>query len=350
MTRRQLLAGLAWAGTAIRTGAAWGAATQPAPSSSDPLPLRPLGRTGVRVSMLAVGGAHFLRQSEGEGIRLIHEAIDLGVTFLDNAWEYNRTRSESVMGAALKGRRDRVFLMTKVCTHGRGKAVALRQLEQSLRRLGTDYLDLWQVHEVNCSNDHETLFEQNGVAEALLEAKREGKVRFIGFTGHKDPEVHARVLARQFPFDTCQLPLNVFDASFQSFERRVLPELLRQGIAPIAMKSLCGKADPVRTGLVTVEEALRYVWSLPIAALVSGMDSVTQLRQNARLARRFVPYATQEMDALRRRVATAADGRFEWYKTGESRNCDRPQMEKWFQELEAIPADPPTPVPEGPGS
>lgn len=302
---------------------------------SAPVPLRPLGRTGAQVSMLALGGAHFIRGSEDEGVRLAHEAIDLGVTFFDNAWEYNKTRSETVMGNALQGRRDKVFLMTKVCTHGRGKAVALRQLEQSLRRLRTDYLDLWQIHEVNCAQDHDDLFVDGGVAKALLEARRQGKVRFIGFTGHTDPQVHARVLARRFPFDTCQLPLNVFDASFKSFEQLVLPELVRQGIAPIAMKTLCGRAEPVSAGLVRAEEALRYVWSLPVATIVSGMESVAQLRQNVESARRFTPYAPDEMQALRRRVAASADGRFEYYKTGASRHCDRSTVEGDFQGHEA---------------
>ncbi len=329
LTRRQVLQGLGVVGSALALGARlpWpgdGTSAEPAlPPSGSAIPLRPLGKTGVRVSMLGLGGAHFIRQSEEEGVRIVHEAIDLGVTFFDNAWEYNKTRSEEVMGKALKGRRDHVFLMTKVCTHGRGKDVAMRQLEQSLRRLGTDHLDLWQIHEVNCQSDHEVLLAPEGAAEALLEAKRQGKVRFIGFTGHKDPAVHARVLAREFPFDTCQMPISLFDASYQSFERQVLPELLRQGIAPIAMKTLCGKAEPIKQKLCTVEEALRYAWSLPVATIVSGIETVELLRQNAALARSFAPMPPDEMAALRARVAAHADGRFEWYKTSASPFCDR---------------------------
>lgn len=337
ITRRQWLTGVGALGAATllsglpRTPASADAGRTPAA----PVPLRPLGRTGVQVSMLGLGGAHFIRESEAEGIRLVHEAIDLGVTFFDNAWEYNKTRSEAVMGTALQGRREKVFLMTKVCTHGRGKAVALRQLEQSLRRLRTDYLDLWQIHEVNCTNDHTDLFVDDGAADALLDARRQGKVRFIGFTGHTDPQVHARVLARRFPFDTCQMPLNVFDASFKSFEQLVLPELVRQGIAPIAMKTLCGRGEPVSTGMVRAEEALRYVWSLPVATIVSGMESVALLRQNADLAQRFTPYSPEELLALRRRVAASADGRFEYYKTSASPHCDRSTVERDFQAHDA---------------
>jgi uncharacterized protein len=182
------------------------------------LPQRLLGRTGVTLPILGLGGSHLLGTNDEEAIRIAHEAIDAGITFFDNAWEYHNNRAEAVMGKALQGRRHDVFLMTKVCTHGRGKKVGMLQLEQSLRRLGTDYLDLWQIHEVGCDDDAELMFREGGAIEALTEAKQQGKVRFIGFTGHKDPAVHLSVLKRNFPFDTCQLPLNVFDASYNSFE------------------------------------------------------------------------------------------------------------------------------------
>ncbi|MFO0774645.1 MAG: aldo/keto reductase [Nitrospiraceae bacterium] len=304
-------------------------------TSTGDIPRRALGATGAQVSILGVGGAHFIRQSTEEGVRLVHEALDEGVNFFDNAWEYNRTRSESVMGTALKGKRDRAFLMTKVCTHGRNKAVAMRQLEQSLRRLQTDYLDLWQIHEVNCADDPASLFTRDAVTEALLEAQRQGKVRFIGMTGHKDPTVFTRVLAQGFPFETCQLPLNPFDASFDSFERLVLPELQRQRIAPIAMKTLCGRGEPVTRGILTVEEGLRYAWSLPVATVVSGMDRREHLRHNIACARRFTPYTADEMQALRARVASHADGRFEYYKTGPSRHCDRTAAVEFLETLDA---------------
>jgi aryl-alcohol dehydrogenase-like predicted oxidoreductase len=288
-----------------------------APLSTGEIPKRPLGRTGVEVSALCFGGAHWGRMKhDSEAIHLLHEAIDAGITFLDNAWEYNRGRSEGLMGRALKGRRHQVFLMTKVCSHGRDKKVALQQLEDSLHRLGTDYLDLWQIHEVVYPDDPDRHFAPNGAAEALLEAKRQGKVRFIGFTGHKDPKIHLKMLQYDFPFDTCQLPLNVFDGTYRSFEREVLPVLNQRGIAPLGMKSLSGNANPITEGIFTVHEALRYVLSLPIASVVSGIDSSPVLRQNLEIVRRFTPMTAVEMQALRSRTAAyAADGQYELFKS-----------------------------------
>lgn len=281
------------------------------------IPLRPLGATGFMVSALGLGG-HAIGKigSSREAIRVVHAAIDAGVTFLDNAWEYHDGRSEELMGRAIADRRDRVFLMTKVCTHGRGKREALRQLEQSLRRLKTDYLDLWQVHECVYDNDAERHAAAGGVLEALAQAKRDGRVRAVGFTGHKRPEIHLEMLATNFPFDTCQLPLNCFDASFRSFERDVLPVLLARGIAPLGMKSLGGDARQLAQKLVTPEESLRYAMSLPVATTISGIDSMRVLRQNLKVAAGFRPMSTRQMEALRRRVREeASDGRFELYKT-----------------------------------
>ena len=299
------------------------------------VPQRPLGRTGVAVPILGLGGGHLIRKSDEEGVRIVHEAIESGLTFMDNAWDYANNRSEEVMGKALAGKRQQVFLMTKMCTHGRGRKVGLLHLEQSLRRLGTDYLDLWQIHEVGCEDDADRIFQPGGAAEALMEAKQQGKVRFIGFTGHTDPSVHLSVLAHRFPFDTCQLPLNVFDAGFRSFERQVLPELHRQGIAPIAMKSLCGNGKPVSAGVISVEEAIRYTLSLPVATLVSGIDSIQVLQQNLRIARSFVPMTVAEMDSLRQRVATKAEqGTFETYKTQALWSCDKGAADQRFGKLE----------------
>jgi aryl-alcohol dehydrogenase-like predicted oxidoreductase len=178
----------------------------------------------VQVSALGVGGHHLGEFKEVEGaIRLVHEAIDAGITFFDNAWEYHDGRSEEWMGQALKGKRDKVFLMTKVCTHGRDKKVAMQQLEQSLQRLQTDHLDLWQIHEVVYYNDPERHFAKGGVVEALDEAKKQGKVRYVGFTGHKHPDIHLKMLAHEYPFDSAQMPLNAFDASYRSFAHHVLP-------------------------------------------------------------------------------------------------------------------------------
>lgn len=299
------------------------------------LPRRQLGRTGVTVPILALGGWHFLKTSDEEGHRIVQEAIDAGLTFFDNSWDYHNNRSEAVMGKALKGHRHEVFLMTKMCTHGRGKKIGMLHLEQSLRRLGTDYLDLWQIHEVGCEDDPERLFQEGGAIEALAEAKQQGKVRFIGFTGHTNPVVHLNVLKYDFPFDTCQLPLNPFDASYKSFERQVLPELLRRGIAPIAMKSLCGNGKPIQQGILTAEEAMRYVLSLPVSTLVSGIDSQEVLRQNLAIARRFVPMTQEEMAQLRRRVSGhATEGQFEYYKTDALWSCDRHEVEQRYGGLE----------------
>jgi predicted aldo/keto reductase-like oxidoreductase len=283
------------------------------------IPQRPLGETGVLVSALGLGGYHIAKaSSEREGIRIVHAAIDAGVTFMDNAWEYHDGTSEQIMGKALADRRNRVFLMTKVCTHGRDKREAMRQLEQSLRRLKTDYLDLWQIHECVYYNDPDRHFMRGGVVEALGEARRQGKVRFIGFTGHKDPCIHLEMLAHDYPFDTCQLPLNCFDSSFEdrSFERQVLPELLRRRIAPIGMKSLGGEGRQVKQKVITAQEGLRYAMSLPVATTVSGIDSMKVLRQNLKVAVGFKPMSERQMNVLRRRVREqAADGRFELYKT-----------------------------------
>jgi aryl-alcohol dehydrogenase-like predicted oxidoreductase len=220
------------------------------------------------------------------------------------------------MGKALKGRRDRVFLMSKVCTHGRDAKTAMRQLEQSLRRLGTDHLDLWQIHECVYYNDPDRHFAPGGVVDALERARKQGKVRYLGFTGHKDPEIHMAMLSHGFPFDSCQLPLNGFDAQFRSFESRVLPELARQGIAALGMKSLGADGSAVRKKVVTAEDALRYAMSLPVATTITGIDSMRVLRQNLRIAGSFSPMSASEMRAHRRRCEeAAADGRFELYKT-----------------------------------
>jgi aryl-alcohol dehydrogenase-like predicted oxidoreductase len=281
------------------------------------IPRRSLGRTGVEVTALGLGGYHLGTIGVRLAERIVREAVDAGITFLDNAWEYHDGKSEEIMGRALAGgRRERVFLMTKLCTHGRDRKTAMRQLEQSLRRLRTDHLDLWQIHEVVYENDPERHFARGGAVEALEQAKREGKVRFVGFTGHKDPSLHLKMLGYGFPFDTCQLPLNCFDATFRSFERRVLPELARQGIAALGMKTMGGEGQSVARRAVKAEDALRYAMSLPVAVTIAGIDSLSVLRQDLRIARSLVPMTPAEMEALRQKcAAVAADGRFEAYKT-----------------------------------
>jgi predicted aldo/keto reductase-like oxidoreductase len=306
------------------------------------IPQRPLGGTGVLVSAIGVGGYHLaMASSEREGIRIVHAAIDAGVTFMDNAWEYHNGKSEQIMGKALTDRRDRVFLMTKVCTHGRDKREAMRQLERSLRRLKTDYLALWQIHECVYYNDPDRHFMRGGVAEALGEARRQGKVRFVGFTGHKDPRIHLAMLAHNYPFDTCQLPLNCFDSLFEerSFEREVLPELLRRGIAPIGMKSLGGDGRQVKQKVITAEEGLRYSMSLPVATTVSGIDSMKVLRQNLKVAIGFKPMPERQMNALRRRVREQAeDGRFELYKSSAKMDGPIGRKQHGFPDEEQLSA------------
>jgi uncharacterized protein len=324
LDRRQFLqtgatgAGVALAGSLLQTPAA--AAAPPLEMTStgpDQIPRRPFGSTGEQVSIIGLGGYHLgTLGSPDEAVRIVQEAVDAGVTFMDNAWEYNHHRSEEWMGQALQGRRDKVFLMTKVCTHGRDKKVAMQQLEESLKRLGTDYLNLWQIHEVIYENDPDLHFAKGGVIEALDEAKRQGKVRFVGFTGHKNPAIHLKMLAHDYPFDAVQMPLNCFDATYRSFEQLVLPELRRRGIAVLGMKSLGGDAQPILHGVVTAEEALRYAMSLPVATTISGIDSTAVLRQNLAIVRGFKPMTPEEMQALRQRCAPfAADGHLELFKS-----------------------------------
>ncbi len=283
----------------------------------DKIPRKPFGRTKEKLSVIGLGGYSLGdAPSLKEAIAIVHEAIDAGVNFFDNAWEYHDGKSEEWMGQALKGRRDKVFLMTKVCTHGRDKKVGLRQLEESLKRLQTDHLDLWQIHECVYDNDPERHFAKGGVIEALDEAKKAGKVRYVGFTGHKNPAIHLKMLSYDYPFDSVQMPLNAFDASYRSFQKYVLPEINKRGMAALGMKSLGGNGQPIIKGVATVEEALRYAMSLPVATTISGIDSLAVLRQNLAIARGFQPMTPDEMETLSKRCAQAAgDGHLELYKS-----------------------------------
>jgi aryl-alcohol dehydrogenase-like predicted oxidoreductase len=307
---------------------------------SGEVPRRPLGNTGLQVSIVGVGGYH-IGSSEGldEARRIVGTAIDAGINFFDNAWDYHDGRSEEWLGDALKGKRDRVVLMTKVCTHGRDKTVAMQMLEESLRRLQTDHLDVWQIHEVIYDDDPDLIFKPNGAAEALVQAKKDGKVRFVGFTGHKDPSIHLKMLSHGFPFDTVQMPLNCFDATFRSFEECVLPELHRRGIAPLGMKSMGGSGEMVRHGAVTAAEALQYAMSLPVATTISGMNSMTVLKQNLEIARGFQPLSAAEMQRLRDRCRPdAADGRWELFKTTKKYDGDAGRKQHGFPSADDLPA------------
>jgi predicted aldo/keto reductase-like oxidoreductase len=280
------------------------------------IPLRAFGHTDQKISAVGLGGHHLGDfATYGEAERVVHDAVDAGIRFFDNCWEYHNGKSEDWLGRALVGRRDRVFLMTKVCTHGRDGSLALQMLDQSLRRLRTDHLDLWQIHGVGFENDPELAYRKGGVLEALTQAKREGRVRFVGFTGHKDPTVHRRMVEMGFPFDAVQMPLNCFDASFRSFESNVLPELTRRGIAPLGMKPCGGRADAIKQGIVSAEAMLRYSMSLPVATTICGVDSPAILKQLIDIASGFEPMTAAEAEALRAKCKVpAGDGRFELYK------------------------------------
>ena len=281
---------------------------------------RTLGRTGERVSAIGLGGWHlgFASIDERLSIRIIREAIDRGVTFLDNSWDYNDGASELRMGKALRdGYRSRAFLMTKI--DGRSKAEATRQLEESLRRLETDCIDLVQHHEVIRYEDPHRIFDEEGAHAALDEARRAGKVRFIGFTGHKDPRIHLHTLevAREhgFTFDTVQMPLNVMDAHYRSFELLVLPELVKRNIGVLGMKSLANGLI-LRSGTVTAPECLRYALSLPTSVVITGIESLERLEQALEVIRTFQPLSDAERQALLAKTSRAAmRGEFELFKT-----------------------------------
>jgi len=322
------------------------AAAQPVPganistkASGNPVPKKPLGKTGVMVSALGIGGFHLgSAKDQNEVNQIVATAIDAGVNFFDNAWEYHEGDSENRLGIALQGKRDNVILMTKVCTHGRGKDVAMRMLEDSLRRLKTDHLDVWQIHEVVYYNDPDLIFAPGGAAEALAEAKQQGKVRFVGFTGHKDPAIHLKMLSHDFPFDTIQMPLNCFDASFHSFEKQVLPEAQKRGIAVLGMKSLGGSGEMVTSGAITPEEGLRYAMSLPVATTISGIDSMAVCEQNLAVARDFTPMTDAEMEALRERVrSVAADGRYEKFKSTKFYDGDLGREQHGYPPAKELP-------------
>jgi aryl-alcohol dehydrogenase-like predicted oxidoreductase len=278
---------------------------------------RRLGRTGVEVSMIGLGGHHIGRGDEATGIRLVRMALDHGIDFLDNCWDYNGGRSEEWMGKALRdGYRQRAFLMTKL--DGQTAPAARGQLEQSLRRLQTDTIDLVQMHEIIRPDDPERCFAEGGAMEALVEARAQGKLRFIGFTGHKDPQIHLHMLevAAQhgFTFDAVQMPLNLMDAHFRSFERLVLPVLLHNDIAVLGMKAM-GDGLLLKSSTVTARECLRYALSLPTSVVVTGCERVEILEQALDVARTFVPLDAQERAQLLAKTATADHAKFERFKT-----------------------------------
>ena len=281
------------------------------------LPTRALGRTGVRVSILGLGGWHIgAVRDENEAIRIMHTAIDEGLTFFDNAWDYHDGRSEELMGKALSadGRRGRVFLMTKNCE--RDYAGSMRNLEDSLRRLRTDHLDLWQFHEMVYDNDPDWVFEKGGI-KAAIEARKQGKVRFIGFTGHKDPRIHLKMLGKPHEWDTAQMPVNVMDPHYRSFIREVIPACAKNTVGVIGMKGFGGGTGRFLTHAgLTVDECLRFCLSQPIAAQIVGISNLQQLKQNVGIARAFKPLSQVDAEQLLSRVKDmAGDGRHELFKS-----------------------------------
>lgn len=284
------------------------------------IPLRELGNTGVEVPAIGIGGSHLVRDetSAEDAVEIIRSGIDRGVTFLDNSWDYHDGESERRMGRALgDGYRDKAFLMTKI--DGRSKAEAAKQIDESLKRLRTDHVDLLQHHEVIRFEDCDRIFAPGGAMEAFVEARQAGKIRFIGFTGHKDPEIHLYMLevARRnsFRFDTVQMPLNPFDANFRSFERKVLPVLTRDRIGVLGMKSM-GSGVLLSSRLITPQECLNYALSLPASVVITGIDSMPILEQAIETVSSFRPLDASEMERLRKQVAPSAhSGEFELFKT-----------------------------------
>jgi aryl-alcohol dehydrogenase-like predicted oxidoreductase len=291
----------------------------PTPTATGTVPTRRLGRTNIAVSAVGLGGYHLGKaSSEAEAQRIVHRAVDQGITFLDNCWDYHAGKSEEWMGRALEGgRRQKVFLMTK--TDGHTRQACSLQLDQSLRRLRTDVIDLVQVHEVIRPGDPQAVFAPGGAIEALIEARAAGKIRFIGFTGHKHPDIHLAMLATAekngFTFDTVQMPLNVFDAHYESFEQRVLPELLRRDIGVLGMKPLAG-GHALEAGAVSAEECLRYALSLPASVVITGCETMERVEQALRVVRESEPLRPEaRAELLARSKPHAGDGKLERFKT-----------------------------------
>ncbi|MCW5976448.1 MAG: aldo/keto reductase [Bryobacteraceae bacterium] len=308
MNRREALGSLAWA------GAAFGSQGQ-----ADGMIYRQFGRTGEKISAIGLGGYHIgMPEDANEGIRIVRSAIERGMTFMDNCWDYHDGESERRMGTALRdGYRERSFLMTKF--DGRTRESTARQIDESLKRLQTDRVDLMQYHENIRMEDPDLFFAPDGPAEALLAARKAGKIRYIGFTGHKDPVVHLRMLevaaANGFHFDACQMPLNVMDAHFRSFAAQVLPRLVEQGIAVLGMKPLAD-GSALKPGKVTAIECLHYALNLPTSVVITGCESMERLDQAFEAARTFRPMSGAQVAALLAKTRhDAMTGKYEAFKT-----------------------------------
>jgi len=310
------------------------------PTPSFQIPKRPMGSTGLHVSILGMGGYHLGAAITQDLVNnMVAKALDYGINFFDNAWEYQGGAGEERLGIALKGKRDQAILATGVCTYGRKKDVAMRMLEDSLTRLQTDHLDVWQVHDVIYYNDPELAYQADGVLEALTAATQQGKVRFVGFAGHKNPSIHLDMLNRGFHFDTVQMPINPFDPSFRSFERSVLPVAIQKGIAVFSVKSMSGSGESIVRGALTPTEALCYAMSVPgVSTTVSGMNSMEVLDQNLEILRNFKPLDEEKMAALREHGRQFNDGRYELYKTTVKYDSDLGRAQHGFPSSMELPA------------
>jgi aryl-alcohol dehydrogenase-like predicted oxidoreductase len=287
-----------------------------------PIPRRKLGKTGELVSIIGLGGFHLgVQKDERESIRIIRQGLDAGINFLDNCWDYNDGQSELRMGKALQdGYRDKAFLMTKI--DGRTHKAATQQIEESLKRLRTDRIDLLQFHEVIRDSDPDAIFGQDGALQAALDAKRAGKVRYLGFTGHKSPHIHKHMLetafAHDFRFDTVQMPLNLLDTHHDSFEKIVLPILVQHEIGVLGMKPLLGHGQLVKLAGVSAIDALHYALSLPTSVVITGCDSLPILEQALKAARTFRPLSDQQRAGLLAKTEKLAQsGEHELYKSSQ---------------------------------
>jgi predicted aldo/keto reductase-like oxidoreductase len=314
LTRREFVKLTTLSSLAVGAGSSVWAA-----ESKNDIPYRTLGRTGEKVSAIGLGGYHIgIPRDEQEGIRIIRSAIDRGINFMDNCWDYHDGGSEVRMGKALRdGYRDKVFLMTKI--DGRTKELAAKQIDQCLQRLQTDRIDLMQFHEIIRMGDPDRIFAPGAAIEAVQEAKKAGKIRFIGFTGHKDPSIHLRMLevaaGHKFRFDTVQMPLNVMDAHFRSFAKKVVPVLVKDEIGVLGMKPF-GSGAILRSNTVNATECLHYAMTLPTSTVITGCDSMRILDQAIDAARTFKPMTQEQIGALLARTAeVAASGQYERFKT-----------------------------------
>src|SRR6201993_3074887 len=342
VSRRGFLKGAAIAGVSAviptdKTATAVQTKDEPAPGNFQ-VPTRPLGNTGLKCSILGMGGFHLATVADQTEINnMVAKATDHGINIFDNAWEYLNGLSEERLGVALRGRRHSVIVMSSVYTHGRKQDVAMHMLEASLTRLQTDHLDVWQIHEVIYHNDPELIYAHDSVLEALTRAKQQGKVRFVGFNGHKHPSINVEMLNRGDAFDVIQMPLNPLDPGFRSFETNVLPVANRLGIALLGMKSIVASGEITAKGAFTPSEALSYAMILPVATTISGIDSMEVLDQNLAILRDFKALTADQMQTLRDRGKQFDDGRYELYKSTLKYDSDLSRSQHGYPSAAELP-------------